>query len=241
MSTLERKLVRDLGRLKGQVATIALVLACGIMSLVMMRSTWVSLLDARDAYYDAYRFADVFARLERAPEAVAARLARLRGVAVVETRVVEEIMVPMADEPDPVAGRIVSLPDAGAPQLDDVYLRTGRLPAAGVADEAVILEPFALAHRLAPGDRMPAVINGKLRHLLVVGIAMSPEYVFAMSGREATRSRARSTWTARSTTSRSGSSPARRSRRSSTRWIASSRRTAVATRSAAIARCRTTS
>ena len=185
MSTLERKLVRDLGRLKGQVATIALVLACGIMSLVLMRSTWVSLLDARDAYYDAYRFADVFARLERAPEAVAARLARLRGVAVVETRVVEEIMVPMADEPDPVAGRIVSLPDAGAPQLDDVYLRTGRLPAAGVADEAVILEPFALAHRLAPGDRMPAVINGKLRHLLVVGIAMSPEYVFAMSGREA--------------------------------------------------------
>jgi putative ABC transport system permease protein len=38
VSVLERKLGRDLWRLKGQVATIALVLACGIMALLMMRN-----------------------------------------------------------------------------------------------------------------------------------------------------------------------------------------------------------
>ena len=83
MSALERKLVRDLWRLKGQVVTIALVLACGIMAMIMMRSTFTSLLDARDAYYDRYRFADAFVRLQRAPQAIAAHLEQLPGVAVV--------------------------------------------------------------------------------------------------------------------------------------------------------------
>ncbi|HEY6034828.1 MAG TPA: ABC transporter permease, partial [Kofleriaceae bacterium] len=184
MSALDRKLGRDLWRLKGQVATIALVLACGIMAMIMLRSTWQSLLAARDAYYETYRFADVFARLERAPDAIAARIAQIPGVAVVDARVVEEIMVPIADEADPVAGRIISLPETGEPVLDALHLRTGRMPAPGVAGEAVILEAFAVAHHLAVGDRLPAVINGKLQQLAIVGIALSPEYVFAMSGRE---------------------------------------------------------
>jgi putative ABC transport system permease protein len=182
VSALERKLVRDLWRLKGQVATIALVLACGIMSMLMLRSTWQSLLAARDAYYEQARFADVFVRLERAPEAVAARLEGIPGVALVHTRIVREVMLPLPEELDPVTGRIVSLPDAGRPPLNELYLRAGRMPAAD--DEAVVLEQFALAHRLEPGAQLPVVINGSLRSIRVAGIALSPEYVLAMSGRE---------------------------------------------------------
>jgi putative ABC transport system permease protein len=178
---LERKLVRDLWRLKGQVATISLVLACGIMAMIMLRDTWQSLLAARDAYYASYRFGDVFAHLERAPDAVAARLQEIPGVARVYPRVVEDIMVPLPDEPDPVTGRIVSIPDDGVPPLNGLYLSAGRLPVAGAADEAVVLEQFAVAHELRPGDRVPAVIEGRLRQLRVVGIALSPEYVLAMS------------------------------------------------------------
>ncbi|HTJ45187.1 MAG TPA: ABC transporter permease [Kofleriaceae bacterium] len=184
MSALDRKLGRDLWRLKGQVATIALVLACGFMAMIMLRSTWQSLIGARDAYYDAYRFGDVFARLERAPDAAAARLERLPGVAVVYPRIAEDVMVPIADASDPVTGRILSIPDDGTPPLDGLYLRAGRLPVAGAADEAVILEQFAEAHHLQPGDHVPAVIEGRVRQLQVVGIALSPEFVLAMSGRE---------------------------------------------------------
>jgi putative ABC transport system permease protein len=182
VNTLRRKLVRDLWRLKGQVATIALVLACGIMAMLMLRSTWRSLLAARDTYYEQARFADAFVRLERAPDAVAARLEKLPGVALVDTRIVEEVMLPIAGERDPVTGRIVSLPDTGRPPLDELYLRAGRLPGAG--DEAVVLEQFARAHQLEPGARLPVVINGRLRLIRVVGIALSPEYVLAISGRE---------------------------------------------------------
>jgi putative ABC transport system permease protein len=184
VSALDRKLGRDLWRLKGQVSTIALVLACGIMAMIMLRSTWQSLLGARDDYYEQYRFGDVFAHLERAPDAVAGRLARLPGVARAYTRLAHDVMVPMPDEPDPVAGRIVSIPDDGPPPLGALYLRTGRLPMVGALDEAVVLEQFAEAHHLEPGARVPAVVNGSLRSLRVVGIAISPEYVMAISGRD---------------------------------------------------------
>lgn len=184
MSALERKLVRDLWRLKGQVVTIALVLACGIMAMIMMRSTFTSLLDARDAYYDRYRFADAFVRLQRAPQAIAAHLEQLPGVAVVETRVVEDIMVPISGESDPASGRIVSIPDVGEPRLNALFLRSGRAPMANADDEVAINEAFAKAHGLQPGDRLPVIIEGTARSLRVVGIALSPEYVLAMSGRD---------------------------------------------------------
>lgn len=184
MSMLERKLGRDLLRLRGQVLTIALVLACGIMAMIMMRGTYVSLVSSRDAYYADQRFADVFAHLERAPDAVAARLDAIPGVARVYPRVVKDVMIPLEDEPDPVTGRIVSLPESGAPPLDGVHLVAGRLPVAGATNEALVLEQFATAHHVAPGDRVPVVMSGHLRRVLVVGIAMSPEYVLALSGRE---------------------------------------------------------
>jgi putative ABC transport system permease protein len=187
VSALGKKLVRDLWRLKGQVATIALVLACGILSMLMLRSTWQSLIAARDAYYEATRFADVFVHVERAPDAALRRLEQLPGVALVDARVVEEVMLPLAGEPEPVTGRLVSLPDAGRPPLDELYLRAGRLPEGPEGgDEAVILEQFATAHGLSPGARLPVVINGRLKAIHVVGIALSPEYVLAMSGRELT-------------------------------------------------------
>lgn len=178
VSMLDRKLRRDLWRLKGQVGTIALVLACGIMAMVMLRSAYGSLLLARDDYYARYRFGDLFSHLERAPDSVARRLEALPGVALAYTRIVKDVMVPIGDEPDPVTGTLISLPDVGEPPLGQLYLRSGRMPMTG-ADEAVVLEQFADAHHLVAGDSLPVVIEGRLRHIRLVGIALSPEYVLA--------------------------------------------------------------
>ena len=76
MKALERKLFRDLSRLRGQVITIALVVAAGIASLLSMVTTYTSLIRSRDAYYQSSHFADVFAHVQRAPDRVAPRPAR---------------------------------------------------------------------------------------------------------------------------------------------------------------------
>ncbi|MBT8495650.1 MAG: ABC transporter permease [Deltaproteobacteria bacterium] len=177
VSALDRKLLRDLWRLKGQVLTIALVVACGIGAYVAMRSTWTSLTGSRDAYYQRYNFADVFVQLRRAPESVASQIAELPGVARAEARIVYDVMVPIDSLPEPATGRLVSLPDTGLPMLNGLHMRAGRLPEPGRPDEVVVVESFALEHDLEPGDRLPAVIGGALRKLHIVGIAMSPEFV----------------------------------------------------------------
>lgn len=180
MSPLTRKLLRELRQLFGQVITIALVVACGIASFVTMRSTYDSLLWSRDTYYAEYRFGDAFAHLERAPNAIESRLQSIEGVASVYTRTVQSAMVPMPDMPRPATGTVVGLPADGRAPLNDVYLETGRLPDPDRTDEAVVLEAFAAAHGLRPGDTVPAVINGRLRELRIVGIGMSPEFVLTM-------------------------------------------------------------
>jgi putative ABC transport system permease protein len=181
VKALDRKLLRDLARMLGQVITIGLVVACGVAAYVSIQGTYRSLLSARDSYYERYRFPDVFVHVQRAPEAIAARIAQLPGVARVETRVVESVRIPIADMREPVLGRIVSLPADGKPSLGALALRQGRMFEPGRDDEAVILDAFATAHDLRIDAKLPVVIGGVRRELRVVGIALSPEYVFSIA------------------------------------------------------------
>ena len=177
---LDRKLLRDLLRLKGQVVTVALVVACGIAGYVSFQSTWHSLEYSKAAYYERYRFAGAFVRLKRAPEAVATRLEHIPGVARVYTRIVQDIHLPITGPVQPPIGEIVSLPEDGQPPMNQLVIEAGRLPMRGRKDEAVLLTAFARRFDIAPGDTLPAVINGTLRTVQVVGLASSPEYVYPM-------------------------------------------------------------
>lgn len=180
MNLLDRKLVRDLFRLKGQTLTIALVVAVGVASYITLRTTWRALGQARVVYYENYRFADVFVSLKRAPDSVADRLQQVSGVSNAYPRIVEQILLPIEGLITPARGALVSLPSHGRSPLNDVMLTAGRMPEPGRSGEIVVYEPFANAHSLVPGSTLPAILNGKLHELLVVGIGMSPEFVFAV-------------------------------------------------------------
>ena len=176
MSALNRKLVRDLWHVRGQVLAIAAVVGAGIALYVAMLSTFDSLDLTLRTYYDRYRFGDVFVSLERAPLAVADELVAIPGVARVETRVVADVTLDVPGLDEPAAGRLISFPAGSRPALCDLFLREGRLPEPGRPDEVVASEGFARAHGLHPGKSIRAVINGRLRALAIVGLALSPEF-----------------------------------------------------------------
>ena len=180
MSAIDRKLWRDLWRMKGQVLAIALVVMCGIGTYIMFLSTLHALQSTQEAYYRDYRFADVFASLKRAPESLRQRIAAIPGVERLETRVAVQVRLDMPDFPEPVAAAVMSLPDGEAPGLNGLHLRAGRLPATGRADEVVASETFARAHGLALGDRFHAILNGRRQALSLVGTALSPEFIQQM-------------------------------------------------------------
>lgn len=178
MSPLDRKLLRDLRQMRGQMIAVALVMICGLAVMIMSRSLIYSLETTRDRYYAAHRFADVFAELKRAPNSLRSRLAALPGVATVETRIAGAVTLNLPGVAEPADGTILSLPDDRTHQLHTLYLRTGRLPELGSRHEVVISEAFAREHGFVPGNRIDVTLYGSREHFTIVGIALSPEFVF---------------------------------------------------------------
>lgn len=181
MNALDRKLFRDLWHMRGQVVAIAAVIMGGVATMVMSLSTYDSLVTTRDRFYSEYRLADVFASLKRAPEPVAERLAALPGVERLETRVRAGVKLEVAGFSDPITGQILSLPDVGEAQLNRLYFKRGRTVQPWSTDEVVLSDTFADAHHLQPGDTLAAIIHGKRKTLTVVGVAVSPEYVYQIA------------------------------------------------------------
>lgn len=180
LSSLHRKLVRDLWEMRGQALAIAAVVAAGVTMFVTYLSNFDSLDRTLRGYYAEQRFADVFASAVRAPAALRDRIAEIPGVAAVDTRVVAEVVLDVPGLDEPAGGRLVSLPDARRPGLDLVTLRRGVWPDAARTDEVVVSEMFADAHGFGPGSRFAAIVNGRRRTLTIVGVGLSPEFVYTI-------------------------------------------------------------
>jgi putative ABC transport system permease protein len=154
-------------------------MACGLAMMIMTRSLILSLETTRDSYYREHRFAEVFARLKRAPQAVRAQLAAIPGVAAVQTGIAIQVTLDVPGLPEPAVGLINSLPERGEAALNRLYVRAGRLPASRTATgELAVGEAFAEAHGLKPGSVISAILNGARESFRISGVVLSPEFVF---------------------------------------------------------------
>jgi putative ABC transport system permease protein len=178
MKPLDLKLLRDISHMKGQMVAVSLVMACGLAMMIMARSLILSLESTRDAYYEGNRFARVFSDLKRAPNALRKRLAEIPGIAAVDTRVTGKVTLDLPGLAEPADGTIISIPEDRPQQLNKLFLRRGRLPELGSHNEVVVGEAFAKVHGFEPGNEIDAIIYGARQRLKIVGIALSPEFVF---------------------------------------------------------------
>jgi putative ABC transport system permease protein len=183
VKTLRRKLVRDLWRLRYQGFTIAVLVGCGIASFVAAVSASASVQASRDAFYGDAHFADIFVGLKRAPRPVLDRLRELPGVAAVEGRVVGDFRIVVAGSAEPVVAHFVSVNWPAEARLNQTRIQSGRQVEPGSSDEIVLSATFAETWGLVPGSAVSAVIHGRLANLKVVGIAVSPEFVWASEPR----------------------------------------------------------
>jgi len=185
MKALDRKLLRDLRLMWSQALTIALVVASGIGGFIMSLSAVDSLALARDRFYADGRFADVFASVKRAPNALAPTLREVPGVADVQTTLEEIVRVEIAGLPDPIIGQLIGVDRRDPQRMNRVTVSSGRaLDTTGSTRpdgsiEALVSEGFAQGRGLRPGSRLNVLVSGKQRELVVVGTALSPEFIFA--------------------------------------------------------------
>ena len=183
MKALDRKLLRDLRLMWSQALTIALVVASGIGGFITTLSAVDSLALARDRFYASGRFADVFASVKRAPGALAETLRATPGVADVQTGIEQIVRIEIEAVADPMLGQLIGIDPRSPPRMNRVTLQSGRaLDETQRSDNAIpaLVSPaFAEKRALVPGSHVGALINGKRRTLVITGVALSPEYIFA--------------------------------------------------------------
>ena len=158
------------------------MVGCAFSGFAGSLATYHSLTNARDDFYASSRFAHVFSDIKRAPLAVEPRILEVPGVGDAETTIVYDATLDLPGVALPVVGRLVALPLPAETRLNRLVIRRGRAPEPGAAGEVVVSEGFAATRGLQPGDTFTALIHGKRQALRIVGIGLSPEYIYATRG-----------------------------------------------------------
>jgi len=178
VTMLNRKLLRDLWRMRSQVLAIVLLVASGVAVFNMSLSNYLTILSMQDRHYDLERFGDLFAQVKRAPLSLAARVAEIDGVATVEARIVQPARIERADTHLAIGARMVSLPVRQQPDLNRLRIVSGRWVDGANPEEILVNVAFAEAWQIRPDDPLDVILNGRRQRFRVVGTAMSPEFVF---------------------------------------------------------------
>ncbi|QDT11761.1 ABC transporter permease [Planctomycetes bacterium K23_9] len=177
---MNRLMIADLQRMWRQGIAISLLLGCGIALFVMTNSSMLSLAKTRQQYYQDYRFGELFTALVRAPNSLADKVAAVPGVQEVQTRIVRDVLLDIPEMVEPASCRLVSIDTAAVNPMNGIHLLLGRFPSDDQRSEVIVSELFAHGHGFQPGDSLTCIMGGRKQKLQIVGIGMSPEYVYVV-------------------------------------------------------------
>jgi len=173
-----RKMIRDLRTRKGSLAALLVIMTIGVGVYFCMASLYRDLDDSRRRYYADYRLADFIVTLKRAPRWSVETVAAFPNVREARGRVQQAVLIEVPGREQPVSGTALSLPMRRAPVLNGVWLRSGTWFSDADRREVIVDQAFAKEHGLGPGSRIRVLLLDQQHDLLVVGTAMSPEFVY---------------------------------------------------------------
>lgn len=176
MRALDIKLLRDLRRMWTQAVSIAAITMVGTAAYIILVGTANSILTTQVNYYERHHFANVFSAAQYVPNFVAKRLEQIDGVGLVTTGIAFTSVVKLETMDQPATCQATTIPDEG--ELNQLYLRSGRRLTPHSRREVIVSEGFAQAHNIQLGDTLHTTMKGASYRFQVVGIALSPEYVF---------------------------------------------------------------
>lgn len=181
---LWRKLGRELWQARWQYGTVALMVHLGVVFYAGVRTVYQTLTLSLDASYTQYRLEHFGITLRSAPASIVQRIRRVEGVAGVEGRLVEPVIIELGTErPRRLAGLLVGIETRRLLEVNRLRLITGR-PLRGEASREVLLESkFAAYHNLHPRERIRIRWRAQEEILQVVGTVRSPEYIYVLQSK----------------------------------------------------------
>ena len=181
MNMLDRKLWRDFGRSWKTLMAVASIIAFGIGCYTGMLGTSRNLERARDDYYVSTRFADFWIDLKKAPEVDALRCADIPGIAEVRALIRHEVICDLDGVDEPVGGLMVSMPEDPQSVINNIVMKSGSYFTPSRRNEVIVGEQFATVRGLSVGDHIAVIMDGRREELVIVGTAISAEFVYLTS------------------------------------------------------------
>lgn len=181
-SPLALKLARTISSTLGPFAGVVAVVAVGLSVFVSMTAVSDNLARSRETFYRNTDFADLFFHVVRAPEGIVERVSAIRGVVRVTGRIQKDVSL-FREDGTRATLRLTSFQVPMEKELNRLWVQKGRLfeknPEGGVLE--ILLNPqFAKANGLSLGSKVNVAAEGKEKPMEVVGLAASPEFVYAI-------------------------------------------------------------
>ena len=178
MSILRKKLLKDIkfNRIKF-MATIVIVIF-GVAFYVGLYSSYQNLRFSIDKVYSDLNFADIWISIGYSDgEEIDKRIEGVDGIADYEKRLVIEAPTSFEiDGEEFITGRLISIPLDGETGINKLLINRGRYPER--PDEILVEYGFAKHHNLSIGDSVYIKNGENLLELEIVGVAISPEYLW---------------------------------------------------------------
>jgi putative ABC transport system permease protein len=178
---LDRKLRRDLLGSWRMLMAVTAIIAAGIGCFIGMLASSRNLQAARSQYYSTCRMADFWIDLKKAPVDEAHRLGRLPGISEIRDRLHFKVIVDLEQAVEPISAMVLSMPADPEPVLNGIVMRKGSYFTHDRTNEIIVSEEFAEARGLEPGDRIHIIMNERREELIVIGTAISAEYIYLTS------------------------------------------------------------
>jgi putative ABC transport system permease protein len=177
MGYLDRKMRRDLWRMKGRAIASVLLITMGSMLyvafLAMMPSVQVFFYD----FYDDSDFTDLEAYVEYAPTSITTQLENIAGVEAVEPRLIFPANVRLPDL-DEVTAQLFGINSSRELLVNRLTMVEGDYLDPNYTDEILLEKNFAANNKYSVGDDIEVFTSNQSFTYRIRGIAVSPEFMF---------------------------------------------------------------
>lgn len=179
MKKLNKMIIREIFKSKGQFIAAAAVIFAGITMFSASYMSYQNLKNSVARYYEQYSFLDYYAELQSLSPAGVKEVKALDGVRDAIGRISADVGADMGKNKR-VTVRLISLPDSGQPAVNKLVFRSGGYFSDTDQNSCLVSRKFAEFYRLKKGSKLKAIINLKIHEFNVDGIVDSPEFIYAM-------------------------------------------------------------
>jgi putative ABC transport system permease protein len=179
MKKLNRMLIREILKSKGQFIAAAAVVFAGIAMFSASFVSYKNLKNSVESYYEQYSFMNYYADVKSISPMGISNIKAIQGIDDAVGRITADVGADMGNYKR-VTVRLVSMPEAVQPAVNRLVLVSGGYFDKDDQYSCLVSRKFAEFYRLEEGSRIKVIINLNTYEFNVDGIVDSPEFIYAM-------------------------------------------------------------